>query len=323
MMRRTKRKALILFCLIAALAVGIVSPAGIGIPGIQAETVQAAEYRATTADLNMRAGQGVNYKIIKVIPAGKQVQILSKPSSWYRVSYNGTTGYVNSRYLKANATKTMAEDLNLRKTKSTASSANIIGVVKKGQKVTVLSVEADSWYRVSVNGKTGYIRGGHFTDDTSRMTKKSLTATPTTTKKKTTKTTKKVMAEALKMRSSKDKSSDTNVILIIPKGATVTIKAKEADNWYKIKYKKKTGYIKGGHFTDDKSRMGLGSVKPYTKVTRTALNLRRSASSASSSNIITTIPAGKTVTVTGKEAYNWLAVTYAGVKGYVKNGYFR
>ena len=333
MCKRTKRSVLILFCLIAALAVGILSPAGIAVPGIRAENVQAAEYRTTTTALNMRTGAGTNYKVILAIPAGNQVQVLAKPGTWFKVRYNGRTGYVNSKYLRSGATvlgyKTMAEDLNIRSSRSTANRSNIIGVVHKGQTVSVLSIEANLWYYVRANGKTGYIRGGHFTDDRSRMSAASKSSSSTSIKAtKTTTTTKsskkkRVMAEAIKMRSSMSTANNDNVIRIIPKGATVTIKAQKSNNWYKIKYKKKTGYIRGGHFTDDQSRMGIGAVKPYNKVTRTALNLRSTPASGTRTNIITAIPAGRTVTVIGREANNWLKVRYSGVTGFVKNGYFK
>ena len=334
MCKRTKRSVLILFCLIAALTVGILSPAGIAVPGIRAENVQAAEYRTTTTALNMRTGAGTNYKVILAIPAGNQVQVLAKPGTWFQVMYSGKTGYVNSKYLRSGATvlgyKTMAEDLNIRSSRSTANRSNIIGVARKGQTVSVLSIEANMWYYVRVNGKTGYIRGGHFTDDRSRMSSSSKssssssikpTKVPSAPKKSSKK--KRVMAEAIKMRSSMSTANNDNVIMIIPKGATVKIKASKSNNWYKIKYKKKTGYIRGGHFTDDQSRMGVGAVKPYNKVTRTALNLRSTPASGTRTNIITAIPAGRTVTVVGREANNWLKVRYSGVTGYVKNGYFK
>ena len=248
------RRQLLLLCLIAALAVGAITPAGIYIPGIQAETVQAAEYRSTKSPLNMRTGPGANYGKILVIPQGGRVQVISKPGSWYKVSYGGRTGYVNSKYLTA------------------ATSSG------------------------------------------------SIKATPASSSKK--KYTKKTMAENLKMRSSMSKSAN-NVIMIIPKGAKVKILSKKSDNWYRIKYKGKKGYIKGGHFTDDRSRMGIGAVKPYQKVTRTSLNMRSTPSAANRSNIIRVIPKGGTVTVTEHEANNWYKVTYKGSTGYVKGGYFK
>ena len=335
MYHRTTRKTLILFRLILALAVGILSPAGIAIPGIQAENVQAAEYRSTVTDLNMRTGPGTKYKVILAIPAGRQVQILSKPGTWFHVAYNGRSGYVNSKYLRTSSssgvlgTKTMAEDLKMRSSRSTANNANVIGFVRKGQVVSVLSIEANMWYYVRANGKTGYIRGGHFTDDRSRMgignssSSGSIRATRTTPAPANPGKKKRVMAEAIKMRSSMSKANDNNVIMIIPKGAVVKIKSRENNNWYRVKYKKKKGYIKGGHFTDDQSRMGIGRVNPYNKVTRVSLNMRSTPNSANRSNIMVAIPAGRTVTVIGREADNWLQVRYDGMTGYVKNGYFR
>ena len=281
-------------------------------------TAQAETTMKTTTAVNLRKEASSTSGKITVVPAGAKVTVVSTSNSkWYKVTYSGKTGFIYSKYLgnksTANETKIMAEDLNMRSSMSKANKSNIIKVIPKGAVVTILSKEADIWYKVSYGGKTGYIVGGHFTDDKSRMDNSSSSSS-TTTKK---------MAEDLKMRSSKSKSNDKNLIQIIPKGAKVTILSKESDGWYKVKYNGKTGYIMGGHFTDDTSRMGVGATAKVTKTMAEDLNMRSSCSKKNSSNIIKVIPKNGKVTILENCADNWFKVDYKGTVGYIKGGHFK
>ncbi|MBE5996123.1 MAG: hypothetical protein E7240_02060 [Lachnospiraceae bacterium] len=280
-------------------------------------TAKADTTMKTTTAVNLRKEASSTSAKITVVPEGAKVTVVSTSNAkWYKVTYNGKTGFIYSKYLgnkqTANETKIMAEDLNMRSSMSKANNKNIIKVIPKGAVVTILSKEADMWYKVSYGGKTGYIKGGHFTDDTSRMDNSSSSSTET-----------KKMAEDLKMRSSKSKSSDSNLIQIIPKGAKVTILSKESDGWYKVKYNGKTGYIMGGHFTDDTSRMGVGATQKVTKTMAEDLNMRSSCSKKDSSNIIKVIPKNGKVTILENCADNWFKVDYKGTVGYIKGGHFK
>ena len=279
-------------------------------------TAQADTTMKTTDAVNLREDASSKSAVITVVPYGATVTVVSTSNAnWYKVKYSGKTGFIYSKYLgnkkSATETKVMAEDLNMRSSMSKANKSNIIKVIPKGATVTILSKESGGWYKASYGGKTGYIMGGHFTDDTSRM---SGGGSSTTTKK---------MAEDLKMRSSMSKKNDSNLIKIIPKGATVTILSKESDGWYKVKYSGKTGYIMGGHFTDDTSRMGVGATEKVTKTMAEDLNMRSSTSKKNSSNIIKVIPKGGKVTILENCADNWFKVDYKGTVGYIKGGHFK
>ncbi|WP_312654250.1 SH3 domain-containing protein [Proteiniclasticum sp.] len=117
----------------------------------------------TTANLNMRTGPATSYSIIRVIPNGAQVTVLSTSSGWAKVTYGGSTGYASLSYLKPAGTTThpptsadiriTTAELNLRSGPGT--SYSIIAVMPSGAKVTVLSVSG-SWAKVTYAGKTGY-----------------------------------------------------------------------------------------------------------------------------------------------------------------------
>lgn len=116
----------------------------------------------TTANLNMRTGPGTTYSVIRVIPKGAAVTVLSMSGGWARVSYSGSTGYSSTAYLTSSVASSdiriTTEELNLRSGPGT--SYSILAVMPKGSKVTVLSVSG-SWARVIYNGKTGYAHTGY------------------------------------------------------------------------------------------------------------------------------------------------------------------
>ena len=54
----------------------------------------------TTAKVNFRKGPGTDTKILSQLPEGAKVTVLAKASNgWYKVSYDGTEGYVAGGYL--------------------------------------------------------------------------------------------------------------------------------------------------------------------------------------------------------------------------------
>lgn len=67
-----------------------------------------ARYIKNTSDgLNMRSGAGTSYKVLDLIPTGSMVIMdeSSKTGSWVKVTYNGMTGYVSTKYLSTSVPK--------------------------------------------------------------------------------------------------------------------------------------------------------------------------------------------------------------------------
>ncbi|EXJ23118.1 D-alanyl-D-alanine carboxypeptidase [Alkalibacterium sp. AK22] len=135
------------------------------------------EYQ-TTANLNLRSGASTRHKILLTIPRGQKVEYLSKSGSWYRVRYNGRTGFVSSSYLRkvpavAPAKQTTAKpaaapksqtsyettaNLNLRSGASTRH--KILLTIPRGQKVDFIS-RSGSWFQVRYKGTTGFVSSAY------------------------------------------------------------------------------------------------------------------------------------------------------------------
>ncbi|SCB71196.1 SH3 domain-containing protein [Bacillus mycoides] len=57
------------------------------------------DYYINASALNVRSGEGTNYRIIGALPQGQKVQVISENSGWSKINYNGQTGYIGTRFL--------------------------------------------------------------------------------------------------------------------------------------------------------------------------------------------------------------------------------
>lgn len=69
-------------------------------------TYPAGTTARTTSALNLRSGAGTGYRILVVMPSGARVTLVDGVPSggWYRVNFNGTTGWAFGTYLSASTT---------------------------------------------------------------------------------------------------------------------------------------------------------------------------------------------------------------------------
>ena len=275
----------------------------------------------TMENLNLRDKASTSGRILTTIPKGKTVTILSEKdeNGWYKVSYDGKTGYVSRSYLTTSnstpavsKTGTATENLNLRDQPGT--SGKILTTIPKGKIVTILSEKDENgWYKVSYGGKTGYVSGSY------------LTTSPSGSTTITTKTG--TATENLNLRNQASLSG--KILTTIPKGKTVTILSEKDENgWYKVSYDGKTGYAISNYIKEDDSNSEATESAPSkptvskTGTTTENLNLRNQASL--SGKILTTIPKGKTVTILSEKDENgWYKVSYDGKTGYAISNYIK
>lgn len=119
----------------------------------------------TASALNVRAGASTSSKIIGVLPAGKVVTLLEEVNGWYKIDYNGKTGYIYGKYVAA--TPNPSKVTVLKAVKVTAKSglnvrvgnsinAKKIGAVPYGTELKVVG-EYNGWYQIQYNGGFGYV----------------------------------------------------------------------------------------------------------------------------------------------------------------------
>ncbi|MGM9629415.1 SH3 domain-containing protein [Butyricicoccus sp.] len=67
---------------------------------VTSEKPSAGKTVTITTDLYVRSGPGKEYKAIGILKKGKTVEVFEKKNGWYRIKYNGNTGYISAKYTK-------------------------------------------------------------------------------------------------------------------------------------------------------------------------------------------------------------------------------
>lgn len=125
----------------------------------------------TGSVVNVRTGAGTSYSIITTVAKGASLTITGQENEWYRISINGTQGYISSYYVSVvdndNTTQSgtiTGSVVNFRKGPSTTYGTQ--GLLIKGTVVSVIGTEGD-WVKIVYNGATGYVFSAYVSIGTS------------------------------------------------------------------------------------------------------------------------------------------------------------
>lgn len=198
--------------------------------------------------MNLRAGPGKQYSVIRQYSGDQYVMVLAKGNQWWRVSVNGTTGYMSSDFLTeglkaardiaatdgggvsgncyavvSNPRSTQA--LNLRQFPSTASA--VLRKLYNGDELWV-DEHGTEWCAVTdkETGISGYVMTRYIT----------LYNTPTTTLRTV------VHPSGTYVNLRQSQSLTAPVLMRVPHGRQVTILSAGAE-WCKVSYNGTQGYM--------------------------------------------------------------------------------
>ncbi len=119
--------------------------------------------------VRLRSGPSTSYSILGTYSVGTTMTVTGDAGDWYRVSCNGTEGYVYKTYLTVggsgsgsdysvssmdDTSATVISAVHFRSGPDTSYASK--AVLNSGTTVTITG-ETDKWYRVSYNGSEGYI----------------------------------------------------------------------------------------------------------------------------------------------------------------------
>ncbi len=115
--------------------------------------------------LNVRNGPWGT--IIGTVKQGAKLDITGKDGVWYKINYNGGTGFVHSGYIATSDVPATASDafvntpgtyLNVR----SGAWGQIIGQLNHGSSVEILGKSGD-WYQIKYKGKEAYVHANYIT----------------------------------------------------------------------------------------------------------------------------------------------------------------
>lgn len=303
-------KKLARFALSGALAMSMVLPNSLA--------VFQAKVNADSLYLRQSPGGAV----ITTLSKGTTVAVLNNSSSWYKVSVNGKEGYVSGEYLTGTTATNVAlgtgtvkcsSSVNFRSAPNTSSTS--YGELKNGTKVNVVGVSS-GWYKVTYNGKTGYIHPDYITLASSSA---GTAIAPSNTVTSTTGTAGTVKcSSSVNLRSEANTSS--SILAELKNGTAVTV-VSTANGWCKVTYSGKTGYIKQDYVSTTGSASNNTSASTGTAAVvkcSSTVNFRSAAST--SSTILGELKNGTAITVLST-SNGWSKVSYAGKTGYISADY--
>lgn len=128
-------------------------------------------------NVNIRTAPNTTSSVITKL-SNSRVSIIDKSSSWYKISFDGKTGWVSDDFLKVISTKGKinANGVNFRTSANT--SGKIIDSLSKGTSVEILDTRS-GWHKVKVGSKEGYV-STKFVSSTNTAVNTSRSATAET-----------------------------------------------------------------------------------------------------------------------------------------------
>ena len=132
------------------------------------KTFTQANYQ-TNKDSYLYSSYGTSFGKLSNLPNGTIVSAAKTIGSWYEVTYQDKTGYVPGTDLQivpqntestpvlTEKTYLVTDDLNVRESDNTSSS--VLTFIPNGTTVTSAEQTSNGWFKVTYNGKTGYVSG--------------------------------------------------------------------------------------------------------------------------------------------------------------------
>lgn len=127
----------------------------------QEEPQAKAKGTITIPGLNVRESPKGNK--LGVVRKGEVFDILAEQRGWYKIPFQGKTGFVYGKYVQELAVRIKASSLNVRK----APGKKVIGKLKKDEVVPYL-LEEKGWLKIPYENQTGYI-AARYTEQTGQV----------------------------------------------------------------------------------------------------------------------------------------------------------
>ena len=197
--------------------------------------------------VRMRSGASTSSSILGTYNSGTTMTVTGVSGAWYKVSYNGTAGYVHSDYVSLSGVTSSGgstagsngsvKGSDVRMRSGPGTNYSILGTYQNGTPLTVTGTE-NGWSKVTVGGMSGYIRSDYVSGGGADSKAGYIKGT------------------GVRMRSGA--STTSSILGVYNTGTEMTITG-ESGNWYKVSYSGRDGYVCKDYMTTTKPDNGGGS----------------------------------------------------------------
>ena len=165
--------------------------------------------------LRLRASASEKSEKLLTIPDGTHIECTGWQSGWAKTTYEGKTGYVSAAYLLYDGKGRADGGLRLRS--GPGESYEKLLTVPDGTVLPCIS-QGDGWVKTTYNGKTGYVSQDYL-------------LVPVTVRAST----------GLNLRASASETAEK--LLTIPNGTVVQCYGNKENEWARVAYNGKAGYV--------------------------------------------------------------------------------
>ncbi len=253
--------------------------------------------------VNIRSGAGTSYS--KVTTVTQSTVLTSQGTAkdaagvtWYKVTVNGSTGYIVSTYVSASTTSSSTQTLTVTGTtvyvrKGAGTSYDYITTVKKGASYKVMGSTKGSdgkvWYKISINNTTGYIISTYVkVAETGSTTASTNGASSTTTA--AVQRQLKVTGDIVNVR--KGAGTNTAKVTTVKQNAVYLIQGTGTDSdgktWYKISVNGTVGYVISTYVTVSDVTTTTTTTTTTAKATETTTTTTTATTTTTPALMITT-----------------------------------
>jgi uncharacterized protein YraI len=197
-------------------------------------------------------------------------------------------------------TATTTDDVNLRA--GPALSFGVIAVLPVESQVTLTGQQVNGYRSVTWNGQAGWVFATYLSiDDPAPSPSTSATTT-----------------DRLNLRTEPTIVSD--ILIVIPAGAQVTLTGESVNGFRSITYNGFTGWVSAQYLDFGSTPAPAPPPEPAaTAITTNTVNLR--SGPRADFSVITTMPKGSEVALTGQESNGYQSVSYNGRNGWAAEQY--
>lgn len=286
----------------------------------------AVDGSVNASSVNLRMGPGTqSFSVIKLLGSGTKLKLSGVSGDWYEVTADGVYGYISRQYVTLDGeAEGKASDAaeggftgsiigtSVRMRSGPGTKFEVLGYYSNGVTMSILG-STEGWYKVSCNGKTGYVFGDYI-----RITPKTAYSPVKDGS---------VNANGVNFRMGPSTQS-FSVIKVLGYGTKLKISGIYGD-WYEVSTGDTCGYISKQFVTLGSTGGATGSKPANVPAaeqildgtgTVTENSVRMRSGPGDSYSVVGYYNKGTQMTITGKSG-SWYAVTCKGVKGYINSAY--
>lgn len=261
------------------LGTAVILPATMGLSISNADTIQNLTINKS---VNFRVAPNVNSTKIDKLKKGQTVEYLGKSGNWYKIKYNGRTGYIYKTYASAVSTTEASNNslkyvncssLNLRNGAGT--NYSIIKVLYKGTNVTVLS-SSNNWSKVSVNGTIGYVSSTYLSSAS------EATEDTSSNNNSLTENVQYYRYTSSKINFRQSSSTSSSVLYQLPKNTKVGVVSTTSTGWAKVKHNNTYGYVSTTYLSQNQTGLDAEKDSNYDSSTSKSEKISKIVSVAKS-----------------------------------------